>query len=703
MRSVFNLEVRVKMAPKVSVIIPVYNASDYVGECLDSILLQTLADIEVICVDDGSTDDSLSILQTYAMLDERLKVIHQENMGPGAARNRGLKEAQGEYLSFLDADDFCKEHMLEQMVAQAEKDHSDVVVAGWHTFDNNTNQPLKENKVAAKFQGKSPLKPMDFARDLFELAQPALWNKLYRAELIRKYDLQFNVQTCYFEDGVFIFPALCLANKISLIDEAFVYYRINNKHSLVANKEKYFKDLLIGIADSYAVLKALKLDDFFASYRGTVVSMMRSVLFNIPPQKKKENLLQIKKVFSSELCSRIVSQIDTEVSIVVPVYNAADTLGDCLDSCLNQTLTAIEVICVDEGSTDASREILDKYAQKDNRIVVLHQEDKGLANACNKAMDIMAGRFILFLDADSCLIPEACEVLHLCAYLFGLDMCQYATAEFPKDRAENNEEQENSLSWLPEKFPDVFNKELLLAIYPYMTSNAQCTFYQRNFLLRENIRWTDKKTSYAEIPFFTEGLVRSNLVGILDFPCCYTRNYKAKTKVKIEAQFNEWVDVLKDTLSIVKKFGSKELLCRYCAFFLQEIVSKMAKFSSPDKSAPVVYDFISMLRKKYHCVLPEENYKWCLAYLKGKRKEKAKFALAGLKQKCIKNQYSLSLVSWQRAPLFSIKILGIPFLYAKYEAKPLTKEDEKTRITRRKIFIKLCGITLLKIREVTHG
>ena len=98
---------------KVSVILPVYNAGKYLHQCMDSIVNQTLKDIEIICVDDGSSDNSLEILRQYAEKDERVKVIAQANGGAGAARNNGLRAATGEYLSFLDSDDFFELDMLE--------------------------------------------------------------------------------------------------------------------------------------------------------------------------------------------------------------------------------------------------------------------------------------------------------------------------------------------------------------------------------------------------------------------------------------------------------------------------------------------------------------------------------------------------------------------------------------------------------------
>ena len=114
--------------PKVSVIIPVYNVEKYLHECLDSLLNQTLKDIEIIAVDDGSTDSSLKILKDYAKKDKRLKVLTQENKGAGAARNLGMKHATGSYLSILDSDDYFDHSMLELLYKKAEKTKAKDVV-----------------------------------------------------------------------------------------------------------------------------------------------------------------------------------------------------------------------------------------------------------------------------------------------------------------------------------------------------------------------------------------------------------------------------------------------------------------------------------------------------------------------------------------------------------------------------------------------
>ena len=114
--------------PKVSIIIPVFNVEMYLKECLDSVLGQTLKDIEVICVDDGSTDASPQMLREYAEKDERLKIIYQENKGAGTARNVGMKEARGKYLFFMDSDDYCALDFLEKTTKYADEKKSDILV-----------------------------------------------------------------------------------------------------------------------------------------------------------------------------------------------------------------------------------------------------------------------------------------------------------------------------------------------------------------------------------------------------------------------------------------------------------------------------------------------------------------------------------------------------------------------------------------------
>ena len=126
--------------PKVSVIIPVYNAEKYLRECLDSVVNQTLREIEIICVDDGSTDASLEILEEYAAKDNRVKVLRQQNQYAGVARNNGMAAASGEYYMFLDADDFFEPELLEELYTKAAELRADVCLCGADKFDVRTGE-----------------------------------------------------------------------------------------------------------------------------------------------------------------------------------------------------------------------------------------------------------------------------------------------------------------------------------------------------------------------------------------------------------------------------------------------------------------------------------------------------------------------------------------------------------------------------------
>ena len=212
---------------KVSVIVPVYNTEEYLGECLDSLLMQTLEDIEVICVDDGSKDDSLSTLQTYAFLDGRLTVLSQEHAGVAAARNKALAEAKGEFIYFANSYDSFDGNMLASMVQRAEEDALDVVIDGYNVFNQVFKEIVKKEQWDEKFSENNPCSPEDLSDDLFSAFPPVVWNKLIRADLIHKYKLRFDETITYCSDQAFNAMVLARANKISLMNTCSICHRIN--------------------------------------------------------------------------------------------------------------------------------------------------------------------------------------------------------------------------------------------------------------------------------------------------------------------------------------------------------------------------------------------------------------------------------------------------------------------------------------------
>lgn len=223
---------------KVSVIVPIYNVEKYLRKCLDGILSQTLKDIEVVAVDDGSTDSSPSILREYAKKDGRIQVVSRQNGGAGAARNTGLALARGKYLFFHDPDDFSAPQMLERLVANAERYNSDVVVAGRMLYDNAAASVIKTVHLPKHVvSARQPFDYRDVADRFFASFGFAPWNKLFRRDFIEKAGLRFQ-EIPRTNDMYFVNVALAAACRISALDEALYYYRMNVKSSLQANNDK---------------------------------------------------------------------------------------------------------------------------------------------------------------------------------------------------------------------------------------------------------------------------------------------------------------------------------------------------------------------------------------------------------------------------------------------------------------------------------
>lgn len=252
--------------PKVSVVIPVYNCEKYLRECLDSVINQSLRDIEIICVDDGSTDNSHDILLEYQKKDNRITVLFQTNQGAGAARNQGLDIARGEFVAFLDADDFFKSDMLEKSYVRGIKAEADIVMYRFHRYDNSTKTeydlPHMMNK--SNFPNELIFSPTEVKGNLFFTITGWTWDKLFSRKFIKQNDLRFQKVRIY-NDMFFTFSAISVANKISYINDALVCQRVNREGAISGSVQKYWycifsslnklKEFLLakGLYDTYGI------------------------------------------------------------------------------------------------------------------------------------------------------------------------------------------------------------------------------------------------------------------------------------------------------------------------------------------------------------------------------------------------------------------------------------------------------------------
>lgn len=237
--------------PLVSVIMPVYNSQEYLTQSLNSVLNQTLKSIEVICVDDGSTDSSMEILQEVQANDHRIKIIQQENCGGGAARNRGLAEARGKYVIFLDSDDYFENTLLECSVLQADMKNADVVFFDYVQFDKDGKE-IKKQGGHVNWLKKSPdsFCYQDIPDLIMSLVTPVPWNKLYRTSFLREYRFQFDEITST-NDVTFASLSVAAARVISYLPKTLVHYRIGHSNTISSTKTKNLQNIVYAVTSTY--------------------------------------------------------------------------------------------------------------------------------------------------------------------------------------------------------------------------------------------------------------------------------------------------------------------------------------------------------------------------------------------------------------------------------------------------------------------
>ena len=227
---------------KISVIVPIYNACKHLRPALDSILAQTLREIEIICVDDGSTDTSLDMLKIYQKMDNRIRIVTETNAGPGHARNNGLKRARGKYVAFLDADDFFEPEMLEKLYDHAEENDLDIAIARYDIYDNKKGKFVAniESEHGKIFEGGAVTSKNEYPDYILQSTTGAAWNKLFKKSFISEKSITFTTEAMIFEDVYFTVSALAFAERVARIPDILVHHRIYSQQSRVRSFRKYY-------------------------------------------------------------------------------------------------------------------------------------------------------------------------------------------------------------------------------------------------------------------------------------------------------------------------------------------------------------------------------------------------------------------------------------------------------------------------------
>lgn len=222
---------------KVSIIIPVYNVEKYLRECLDSVVNQTIKEIEIIIVNDGSTDSSPAICDEYAKNDSRITVIHKSNSGYGASMNRGLQLANGEYIGIVESDDFAELNMFEKLYNTAKENNLDI--ARCNFFFYNSLENINKKSDSSWVDHNEVYAPLNNTKVFYQ--QPSIWSAIYRKDLLDKNNIIFlETPGASYQDTSFAFKTYAMSDKFMMIEEALLHYRTDNENSSINSTGKVY-------------------------------------------------------------------------------------------------------------------------------------------------------------------------------------------------------------------------------------------------------------------------------------------------------------------------------------------------------------------------------------------------------------------------------------------------------------------------------
>jgi glycosyltransferase involved in cell wall biosynthesis len=398
-------------------------------ECLDSVVNQSFRDIEIIAINDGSTDRTPDIISEYASKDSRVVFVNRENRGVAFTENEGIKLAKGEYVSFLDSDDYYHLDFLKNAwnSLQANGGNLDIVRGNVYHFTGSAkrdNYKEKDVNQAAKLLYNKVKDASD--KKLFKLSYA--WTSIYRKAFLIDNSIFWNEGVSSYNDVGFLMQALALAKSVFCIDVPATYYRQDNVRSTVKNVDKLFRNFFIEhdyIAEKFKARvlfdkhKEILLESLFRSCRFALFAIpfdrkfqfvelaskrlkerLAVCVYNAAKFNKRENYDKIclwasdpKRFYEDFLADKY------KVSVVIYANNAGTAIQRTLESVVNQTLKNIEIVLVDDGSTNKTSEIIEEYARSDLRISVFRLNNQGVAYAKKFGVDKSHGVYWLFLNA----------------------------------------------------------------------------------------------------------------------------------------------------------------------------------------------------------------------------------------------------------------------------------------------------------------
>lgn len=556
---------------KISVIIPVYNDEEFVGEALDSVLNQTLKDVEIICVNDGSTDRSLDILNEYKdNFGDKIKVFSQENQGSGIARNNAMKEATGEYIAFLDSDDlYLDEDALERMYNSAIKNDADMVSANLMIL-LQSGELITSNNLP-RFSEEKIIKPEEYGIPYSYI------KNIFRRKFLTDNHFCFP-DLLRGQDPVFFAEIQTSLKEIPVVPTELYGVRSsgNNFKKLDVYKKRF--DYIKHFKWTIDILRGANFHDLVELYKKQLFFYLNSPELEGKTKEKKENQEIIESIFKDdvEILNECREFFIPKVSLIIPVYNASEFLEESIGSALKQTLQNIELVCVNDGSKDNSLELLRQFANKDSRVKVIDQPNGGCGAARNRALDNARGEYIYFFDPDDYMLPTALEELYNNAVANDSDFVIFKVARFRDGEPINynspgfaferifKDEDFNNFTF---SYKDVKRHVLLSSFAPWTK------FYKKSFLDKYPDFRFHTNVAYDDVPFHVQSMLRASRISYLPK---FFYHYRLSNPNSVNNTASNAPDILK-IITFVEDFLKKEGF--YSEFREEFIIFKLTQLS----------------------------------------------------------------------------------------------------------------------------
>ena len=393
----------------ISIVIPVYNAEKYLEQCLNSIKNQTYKNFEVILVNDGSDDNSENICKSFSEEDARFKYFTKSNGGASSARNFGLDNVTGDYITFIDADDWVDENHLEVLINNIKDNNSDMAISSIKKFDMSNNFHFRmysnQEKYLLNFGKMSKdellvkLPKLILASNSYKIAV----SKLFKKELVT--DVRFDESIVYGEDLEFFFKIYNNINSISYIDEVTYVYRLHDERSSSKFGQLHMEQELAIYKKMYERIEELGLPTIH------YVNTLRNLLDYRKDYLDNRDLYNEYVEFLEKIEKKITYPKDL-ISIIVPIYNVSPYLQLCLESIENQIYPHFEVLLINDGSRDNSKDISLEFVKRDKRFKFIEQQNAGLSAARNTGILNSKGEFLTFIDGDDFIEHNYLEELY---------------------------------------------------------------------------------------------------------------------------------------------------------------------------------------------------------------------------------------------------------------------------------------------------